>query len=76
MPARIATANRHELTEAFLKRVPTVRNNVLSEVAWKIVEAAEETSELTVKRVLEIIHALKTREVFDSRTSTCAPPSL
>jgi hypothetical protein len=70
MPSIVAAVNRHELIEAFLKRVPTVRNNVLSEVAWKIVEAAEETSELTVKRVLEIIHALKTREKFESRITT------
>jgi hypothetical protein len=56
MPAAV----RHELIEAFVARVPTVRNNVLTEVAMKIVEAAEENPKLTVKSVLEIVHNMKT----------------
>jgi hypothetical protein len=60
MRSQMPVTVRHELIEAFVARVPTVRNNVLTEVAMKIVEAAEENSKLAVKSILEIVHNMKT----------------
>lgn len=49
--------DRHELIEAFIKKQPLTRNNVIREICLRVVEVAEQGVALTPKFLLVMLHA-------------------